>query len=133
MDSLKSKVKQAFAVDPPGPCPPTDAQREAVEWLCLQVAKRHLTTPGLIALEMCRPLNWVAAQSMHAVAPGVWAIVKQATYENYQHLARYLENRGAVDWICQRIEEMEVDFTRKEQDHVADGGVADESHDDDRS
>jgi len=98
--------KHAFAVDD-GPAAPTAEQQPAVDWFCKQIAKRHLTTPGLIGLEMSRPLNFIASQTMHFFGPGVWAIVKQQTYQNYQHFAAFLEKRGSIDYLCQRIEHFE--------------------------
>ena len=66
----KQGWRHAFAVDPPGPAEPTVFQRPAVDWVCTQIAKRHLSTPGLIFLEMTRPLNWLSAQAMHYSKPG---------------------------------------------------------------
>jgi hypothetical protein len=101
-------LRHAFAVDPPGPAEPTQQQAQSVEWFCRQIARRKLSTPALIGLEMSRPLNWLGAMTMHAFAPGVWAIAKQQSYEQYTHFAQYLERRGAIEYICRRIEEMEA-------------------------
>ncbi len=114
MGSLRSKLKHAFAVDAPGAVEPTDAQRPAVEWVCAQVAKRHLTLPGLIALEMMRPLNWIGAQVMHMTSPGVWAIAPKHIYGGYNDFARVLEKRGSVEYMCRRIEELEAEYLQQE-------------------
>jgi hypothetical protein len=111
--------KHAFHVDPPGPAEPTPDEQPAVEWVCRQVAKRHLTTPGLIGLEMSRPLNWLGAQAMHVFSPGVWAIVRQQTFENYQQFANFLERRGSIEYLCRRIEELEVEFMKQERQRSA--------------
>ena len=55
---------------------PTPEQQAPVEWFCRQVAKRRLATPGVIALEMSRPLNFLASQLMHFFSPAVWAIAR---------------------------------------------------------
>ena len=89
-------------------------EKPAVEWLCSQVAKRNLTTPGLIGLEMSRPLNWIAAQTMHYTSPGIWAIARQQTYENYKHFANFLERRGSIEYLCRRIEELEAEYEKQE-------------------
>ncbi len=47
--SLGERIRQAFAVDPPGAVEPTSDQQPAVDWFCKQIAKRGLTTPGLVA------------------------------------------------------------------------------------
>ncbi len=107
--------RNAFAVEPPGPAEPTEQERSAVEWFCLQVARRHLTTPALIGLEMSRPLNAIAANAMHFFSPGVWALLRQQSYEHYQHFATFLERRGSLEWILRRIEELEGEFGRREK------------------
>ncbi len=119
MGSLRSKLKHAFAVDAPGVVEPTDAQRPAVEWVCAQVAKRHLTLPGLIALEMMRPLNWIGAQVMHMTSPGVWAIAPKHIYGRYEEFARFLEKRGSMEYMCWRIEELEEEYLEKEKTRKA--------------
>lgn len=105
-------LKHAFAVDPPGPAEPTDDQRPAVDWLCMQIARRHLTTPGIIFLELTQPLNYILAQAAHFFRPGVWAVMPRASYRGYVHLAEYLEQRGAMEYLRSRIEFFESEFER---------------------
>lgn len=112
---IREKMKHAFAVDPPGPAEPTPRQQTAVDWVCKQVAKRHLATPGLIALEMSRPLNFIAAQAMQFFSPGVWAIAGQQTYDEYRQFAEFLEQRGANEYLCRRIEHFERFYEQKER------------------
>ena len=113
--TLKETLHRAFAVDPSGPAEPTPQQQPALDWFCRQVAKRHLTTPGLIMLEMSRPLNFMGAQAMHFFSPGVWALARQQNYEHYRHFSAFLEKRGAVDYLVSRIEHFEAQYNRNEQ------------------
>ena len=115
MGSLRSKLKHAFAVDAPGAVEPTEQQRPAVEWICTQIAKRHLSTPGLIFFEMVRPLNYLGAQVMHFTRPGVWAIAPRRIYGGYIHFAEFLEQRGSLEYMCRRIEELEAEYTKEEK------------------
>lgn len=115
MGSLKSKLRHAFAVDPPGPAEPHTDEQEAVDWFCRQVARRHLTTPGLIALEMSRPLNYVAAQTMHFFSPGIWALSRQRTYEGYRSFAGFLSRRGSTEYLMRRIEQFEQAYEEEEK------------------
>ena len=62
-------LKHAFAVDPPGPAQPTQAQALIVERVCREVVKRQLTTPAIMALEMARPLNHLSAQVLTFFQP----------------------------------------------------------------
>ncbi len=110
MSEIRRKLRHAFAVEPPGPAEPTAEQQPAVDWFCRQVAMRHLTTPGLIALEMSRPLNFIASQAMQFFAPGVWAIARQQTYDHYLKFAGFLERRGAVEYLARRIEHFEREY-----------------------
>ncbi len=112
---LRSALRRAFAVDPPGESAPTPDQQACVDRFCEQVARRRLTTPAMIALEMSRPLNFLASQALHFFAPGVWAIVRQQTWAQYRHFAAFLEKRGSVDYLMRRIEHFEHLYERKER------------------
>ena len=134
MGRVTSKIKHAFAVDPPGAAEPTAEQAEPVDWFCRQVARRRLTIPGLIALETARPLNYIAAQIMHVFSPAVWALARPESHDQYRHFAAFLEQRGAVDYMVRRIEHFEEQFDRERARRRA-GATAssEEDHDDDRS
>ena len=95
-------LKHAFAVDPPGPAEPTDAQREAIDRIVDEVIKRRLATPTLMALEMSRPLNFIGSQALHFFTPFVSVF---ANTRGYRHFAEFLELRGAISFICDAIEE----------------------------
>ncbi len=97
-------LKNAFAVDPPGPAKPTEAQAAVVDRACRDIVKRHLTTPALVFLETLRPLNYIGSQAMHFFQPIVSAVLRG---EGYRHFTEFLEQRGSVDYICRRIEELE--------------------------
>ena len=122
-DKWGERLRHMFAVDPSGSQEPTADQQKSVDWVCMQVAKRHLTTPALIGLEMSRPLNYVASQGLQFAAPGVWAIVQQQTYADYQHFAKFLEHRGSVDYLVSRIEHFENELeTRESSPDAGTGG-----------
>ncbi|MFO0872414.1 MAG: hypothetical protein U0575_00395 [Phycisphaerales bacterium] len=102
----RAALRHAFAVDPPGPAEPTAEQRDAVEWLCRKLARRGMTTPSLMLLEMSRPLNAVASAGMQAMQPAVWAIASGATTAHFEQLAAYLERRGSIEWMATRVEQI---------------------------
>jgi hypothetical protein len=112
VSGLKDKLRNAFAVDPEGPAEPTAEQAVPVDWVCRQIAKRHLTTPGLIALEMSKPLNFIASQTMHFFSPAVWAVAHSKAHDQYQHFADFLEQRGSMDYIARRVEHFEAEYER---------------------
>lgn len=96
--------RHAFAIDPPGPAEPTDRERAVVEKLCAEVARRRLVTPALLMLEMSRPLNYVSAQVLHFFQPMVGVLANTADYEAF---AAFLERRGSMDYLVQRLEAFE--------------------------
>lgn len=96
-------LKHAFAIEPAGSVEPTDAQRAVIDSLCRLVVSRGLATAALIFLESVRPLNYVSSQTLHFFAPVLSAI---ADAQACRELAEFLEHRGSVDYLCQRIEEL---------------------------
>ena len=103
-------LKHAFAVDPPGPADPTPEQRDAVDAVCRQIVKRHLTTPALLFLEMSKPLNYLGSQAMHFFAPMLSVL---SGGQRHRHFAAFLEHRGSIDYLCRRIEELEAEAVAK--------------------
>ena len=110
------RVKHAFAVDPPGPAEPTPEQQGPVDRVCREVARRKMTMPGLIALELSRPLNYFAAQAMHMFSPAVWAIAQKQNHESYEHFAAFLQKRGSIDYFIARVEHFEEEFDRRDRE-----------------
>jgi hypothetical protein len=98
-------LQHAFAVDPPGPAQPDEAQRPVVEALCVEVVRRRLTSPALIALEMSRPLNYLSAQALHFFQPFFSAVADTARYD---HFTRFLQQRGSVEYLIERLEALDA-------------------------
>ncbi len=111
--------KHAFAVDPPGEHEPLPEQQEVVDWVCKQIARRRLTTPGLIFLEMGRPLNFLASQMMRFFDPILSAVLREKGFGHYKHFAQFLEHRGSVDYLCRRIEHFEQEYDEKDKNKAA--------------
>lgn len=111
MKGLKQKLAHAFAVDEEQgrDVEPTTDQTAPVDWLCQQVVKRQLATPGMMALEVARPLNYVASQGMFFMSPAVWALAPKNVYENYRSFAGFLGRRGSLEYMTNRIEELEAE------------------------
>jgi hypothetical protein len=96
--------RHAFALDPPGPAEPTEAERPIVDRVCHEVVRRHLTVPAVAFLEMSRPLNYLAANAIHFFSPLLSVLV---TGDEHRRFAEFLERRGSIDHLCRRIEELE--------------------------
>ena len=98
-------LKHAFAVEPPGVAEPTDEQRDVADRLCMAIVRRHMTAPALVFLEMARPLSFVGAQTLHFFMPFLSLL---ADTQAPAHFATFLEQRGAIDYLCRRLERLEA-------------------------
>jgi hypothetical protein len=99
---LREWLKHAFAVDD-GPLEPTPGQTALVDHLAKEVVRRGLTAPALMFLGMSEPLNYVTSQAIHFFTPMINAVVDSHAHET---LAELLEHRGAIEFICRRIEQV---------------------------
>lgn len=115
-------LKHAFAVEPPGPAVPTPEQKSAVDKVCAEIVRRHLTMPALLFLESARPLNYLGAQAMHFFMPVFSVLTDTGGPKNF---AEFLSQRGSVDYLCQRIEDYEAEAEREEM-RKAESGKPDE-------
>ena len=98
------RLRHAFAIDPPGAASPNERQRELVDRLCRLIVRRRMTMPALALLEMSRPLNYLTAQAMHFLAPMASVLFRA---DDFEQLAAFLEQRGSVDYLCQRLEALD--------------------------
>ena len=115
-------LKNAFAIEDPGAFEPTNHQKEVVEKVCREVARRHLVTPALLFLEMSRPLNYIGSQAMQFFSPIVGVVLDT---RGYRAFADFLEHRGSIDYMCRRLEDLEGECSSKERhDAEADSGEA---------
>ena len=116
--SFRDKLKHAFAVEESGPAEPTtDSQREVVDRICKEIARRRLTTPGLVFIEMFKPTHYVGSQLLGRMVgwPIMKALAREETQERYNELIEFLERRGSFDYICDRIEHFEAEYEKREQ------------------
>lgn len=108
----KGWFKHAFHVEDSGSIEPTELQKKALDKLCKGIIRRGLTTPAIIGVEMGRPLNFVGSQTMHFFTPLIAAFVPT---ESWSAVAEFLEHRGSIDWIRNRIEELENETEEQKQ------------------
>ena len=98
--------EHAFGVDPSGPAQPNEVQRAIIEGLSREVVRRRLSAPALLILEMSRPLNYVSAQVLQFFHPFLTVLVDADGYEQF---TRFLERRGSIDYLVDRIEAIETE------------------------
>ena len=99
--SWRDQIRNAFAVDKPGAAEANERQAEICDRVCRAVVRRGMTLPALMALEMGRPLNFVASQALHFFRPIISVVLDGPTIEEF---ATFLEQRGSVEYLCQRLE-----------------------------
>ncbi|MCG3127788.1 MAG: hypothetical protein CHACPFDD_02660 [Phycisphaerae bacterium] len=103
-------LKHAFAVDPPGPATPSELERGLIERLVEELVRRRLTTPAVMMLECSRPLNYIGSQAMTFFGPIAELIFPRA---EYRAVAAFLERRGSIEYICQRLEAKDAELSRR--------------------
>jgi len=99
----RDKLRHAFAVEPTaeGDATISAESQELANRIADKVARRGMAVPAVMLLEMSRPLNYVAAQALHGLTPLLGSLVGDARVRGFAEL---LEQRGAVDYLCQRLE-----------------------------
>ena len=99
--SWRETLKNAFAVDKAEDAEPTERLAEIVDTVAKAVVRRNMTTPALMALEMGRPLNFVASQAIHFFRPIISVVLDGPSIKEF---ATFLEQRGSVEYLCRRLE-----------------------------
>ncbi len=103
----KSGLNHAFAIDPAGASEPTEEQARIIYRLCREIARRRLTAPALLYLEISRPLNYVGSQFLHFIRPILAVMLDTSSLERF---ASFLEKRGSVDTLVARLEAAENSY-----------------------
>ncbi len=101
MSRWRASLRKAFALDDGTPCEPDPHQREVLEKLADEIARRELTGPALAFLEMSRPLNGVSGAVLHFFTPVASVLANPMALKRF---AEFLEKRGSVDCLCGLLE-----------------------------
>jgi hypothetical protein len=112
----RARLRHAFAVEADGPVEPEPAVRRIVDDLLERIVRRRMTVPASMLLESWRPLGAVSAQMMHALTPFTGVVIDANAWTS---LASYVEKRGAIPWMVDRLAELE---SRSPTDGRASGG-----------
>ena len=76
---------------------------ELLDRIAARVVGLGLATPAIFFLESVRPLNFIASQAMVFFGPLATAILPR---QDYERLARILEDRRSVEALLVRIEKL---------------------------
>ena len=107
--SLRKSIRHAFAVERPDEDVTPDPDASAVvDKMCRTVSRRGLTTPGLMMLELARPLNGIGAATLHVAQPTLEFVLSPDRARKMKSFASFLERRGSIDYLTRRLESMEA-------------------------
>lgn len=81
-----------------------EQQREVLDKIVRELARRRLLVVAIFALESMRPLSFIASQALVVLGPIVQSIL---SIKEYDLFCEALEDRSNVDWMIQRLEETE--------------------------
>jgi len=120
---FRDQLKHAFAVEKPEDIKPTEEQKRLIDALCREIARRGMTAPMEILLEVGTPYNYLLSQTMHFFRPASSAIIwvfapflpKGISSQSYQLIAEFLEHRGALPYIRERVEHFEQELANRER------------------
>ena len=108
----RARLSHAFAVEPDGPVEPEPAVRAIVDDLLQRIVKRRMTVPASMLLESWRPMGAVSGQMMHALTPFTGVVIEAHVWTA---LASYMEKRGAIPWMVDRLAELESQSSAAER------------------
>ena len=101
---MREFFRNAFALDDGKPCEPSPEEREVLEKLAAEVARRRLTGPAITFLEMSRPMNSLGAAAIHFFTPIAATLANPVALKSF---AEFLDERGSVDVLCGMLESAE--------------------------
>lgn len=93
---MRQWLRHAFAVETAESFSPTVAERELVERVAQEVARRGMTLPAMVMLESSRPLGGLGGQALRFVEPWFAAVTNAA---GLKMLADLLERPGGMDFV----------------------------------
>ena len=96
------RLKHAFFVEKAGVAKPDEKTAETVRRICREIVRREMVVPAVMLLEMSRPLNFLGSQALHFFQPFGTVLIDPDAWDGF---ARFLEQRGSVEYLIQSLEE----------------------------
>ncbi len=79
-------------------------QREVLERVAREVARRGMCSPAIFLFESIQPLSFVAGQALAFIQPLLTVMLDAPDYEVFREA---IEDRENVRWLVDRLEELE--------------------------
>ncbi|MGB2770624.1 MAG: hypothetical protein WBC88_12940 [Candidatus Zixiibacteriota bacterium] len=90
----------------------TPKQEEILTKIARKVVHWKMSVPAVLFLESVKPLNYVGSQMMVFFEPFVHALV---SWKDYDEVRKMMEERGTVEKLLQRIEQLDSETEEKEK------------------
>lgn len=117
-------LKHAFALSDGEPTEPTASQQDAIDRILQEVVDRRMTVPAAMLLETCRPLNFVGSQLLVFFSPLMKIALGVQAQDDF---ARFLERRGSIDYLLDRLESCSQKDLKPTDDHPSEA-TASQTH-----
>ncbi|MBI4722015.1 MAG: hypothetical protein HY769_03300 [Candidatus Stahlbacteria bacterium] len=98
--NIRENLRQAFAIQKEDEKLNAE-EKELIDKLANEIAKRRLDTVAITFLESVKYLNFISSQTMIFFKPIVDAIFPTQIYDKIQQI---LEKRGSIEYLIQAIE-----------------------------
>jgi len=99
VNSLQSKVRQAFTTAPAEPLTPADLA--LLERTADAIVTRGMATPAVLFLESMGPMNFLGSQALHFLTPILQVVFPQRDVER---VALLLERRDTLSKLADLID-----------------------------
>ncbi len=103
VNSLKARWRYAFAFEDPAASWSED-ECALAERLAEFIVSRRMGAAASMALEACRPLNFLGSQALTFLAPFATLVFSR---DEYQRFTRMLERRQSIDLLAEAIAQRE--------------------------
>ncbi len=100
---IKDSFRHAFGIDEKEEGL-NDEEKRVIELIARGIIERRLSAPAVMFLESVKPLNFIGSQAMVFLRPIIAAIFPTKTYDTIEKI---LEKRKGIDYLLERIENIE--------------------------
>ncbi|MFQ6002264.1 MAG: hypothetical protein ACE5KJ_00815 [Candidatus Zixiibacteriota bacterium] len=104
MFSLGAKGKEGEELTP--------QQDEILTKIAQKVVHWKMSVPAILFLESVKPLNYIGSQMMAFFEPFVQTVF---SWKDYDEFRRMMEERGTVEKLLQKIEQLDAEAQAKEK------------------
>ena len=90
----------------------TSRQEEILTKIAQKVVHWKMSVPAILFLESVKPLNYIGSQMMAFFEPFVQTVF---SWKDYDEFRRMMEERGTVEKLLQKIEQLDIETQAKEK------------------